>query len=60
MDSCTYNNLDRHVLYICKTTEEIAFTMTSLYEKKYYMLHHYRENSYRKNDDGDRNLKKFI
>jgi len=24
------------------------------------MLHHYRENSYRKNDKGDRNLKKLI
>lgn len=60
MDSFTYNNLDRHVLCICKTTEEMAFTMASLYEKKNYMLHHYRENSYRKNDEGDRNLKIFI
>jgi hypothetical protein len=34
MDSSTYNNLDRHVLCIFKTTEEMAFTMTSLYEKK--------------------------
>ena len=24
------------------------------------MLHHYRENSYRKNDEGDRNLTIFI
>ena len=24
------------------------------------MLHHYRENSYRKNDEGDRNLAIFI
>ena len=29
-------------------------------KKIYYMLHHYRENSYRKNDEGDRNLKIFI
>ena len=34
MDSFTYNNLDRHVLCICKTTKEMAFTMASLYEKK--------------------------
>ena len=62
MDSFTYNNVDRHVLCICKTTEEMAFTMTSLYEKKneYYMLQHYRENSYRKNNEGDRNIKFFI
>jgi hypothetical protein len=39
MDSFTYNNLDRHVLCICKTTEEMAFTMTSLYEKKKIILH---------------------
>ena len=38
MDSFTYYNLDRHVLYICKTTEEMAFTMRSLYEIK-LMLH---------------------
>jgi hypothetical protein len=24
------------------------------------MLHHYRENSYRKNDEGDRNIKKKL
>ena len=29
-------------------------------KKKYYMLHHYRENSYRKNYEGDRNIKKII
>jgi len=34
MDSLTYYNLDRHVLYICKTTEEMAFRMRSLYEKE--------------------------